>query len=325
VNIDRRLLGWGAFFILVGTIPLAVRAGVLDATLVGRWASLWPLLLIGWGVGLVLRRTPLEWLGGAVTAITFGVMGGGLLATGFSGAPLFGGCGGGDGRPFEAQRGSIASPGQLNVEFNCGTLEIAPAAGTEWTVSGTESEGRAPRITTSGSSVSIEGAPGGGFLSGVGEARWSVGVPTGPSIGLGVTLNAGRGTADLTGASMSSVNLTVNAGSFELDLAGAAQLGSVNATVNAGEATLRLPSGERSVNLSLNAGSLDACMPAGSSVRIEWSGALGSNDLDDAGLTKVDDDTWVSPGFVEAQPHTEMHVSANAGSFDFDLRGACNG
>ena len=69
MHIDRRLLGWGVFFILVGAIPLAVRGGFLDAEeRVSSWPSLWPVLLIGWGLGLLLRRTPVEWIGGGVTA-----------------------------------------------------------------------------------------------------------------------------------------------------------------------------------------------------------------------------------------------------------------
>src|SRR4029079_17884090 len=55
MHLDRRLLGWGIFFVLLGAIPLAVRAGLLDRALVGQWPLLWPVLLIGWGLGLLLR------------------------------------------------------------------------------------------------------------------------------------------------------------------------------------------------------------------------------------------------------------------------------
>src|SRR6185295_18516367 len=108
MHIDRRLLGWGLFFILVGGIPLAVRTNLISASLVSQWANLWPLLLIGWGIGLLLRSTPIEWLGGALAAITFGVMGGGLLATGASGLPFATGCsGGGATTAFAARTGDL--------------------------------------------------------------------------------------------------------------------------------------------------------------------------------------------------------------------------
>jgi hypothetical protein len=92
MHLDRRLLGWGMFFIVAGAVPLLTRAGVLDPQIVGRWPTIWPLLLIAWGLGLLLRRTPLEWLGGGMSAILFGLMAGGAIASGFGGVPSFTGC-----------------------------------------------------------------------------------------------------------------------------------------------------------------------------------------------------------------------------------------
>ena len=57
MHIRRGYLGWGVFLILVGAVPLAVRAGYLTDDQIGRLWSLWPLILIGIGVGLILRRT----------------------------------------------------------------------------------------------------------------------------------------------------------------------------------------------------------------------------------------------------------------------------
>ena len=323
MHIDRRLLGWGVFFILVGAIPLAVRGGLLEAERVVSWPSLWPVLLIGWGLGLLLRSTPVEWIGGGVTAVVLGLMAGGALATGFRGIPIVSGCGGeGQGTAFVTQRGQLVTGGQLNVEFSCGTITMAVAEGSEWSVAGSDAGGRGPRVETSGTGVSIE-SPANELFQDSGRNTWTVAVPTAAQVGLGVTLNAGRGTADLTGASITSASLTVNAGSFRLDLANAALVGDVNATVNAGDATISLPAGDRSANMSLNAGSLELCLPADAPVRVRWSGALGSNDLDDAGLTELDDDTWVSADFVETAPHLELRVSANAGSFDLTIGGAC--
>ena len=324
MRIDRRLLGWGVFFILLGAIPLAVRAGYLAEEQVSSWFSLWPILLIGWGLGLLLRRTPAEWIGGGITAVVFGLMAGGALATGFGGVSGFGGCdGSGQGTAFAPSSGALPSGGQMNVAFSCGTVTIGAVDGTDWNVSGTNGRGRGPRVEASGSSVSIE-TPNGEFFQDVGQNNWTVGLPKTPTIGFGMTLNAGRGSADLTGANVASASLTVNAGSFDLGLVGATQLGDVNGTVNAGEASISLPSGDRSANLSLNAGSLEVCVPADTVMRVRWSGALGSNDLDDSGLTEVEDDTWITAGFTEAAPHLELRVSANAGSFDLTIGGPCN-
>jgi hypothetical protein len=259
MHVDRRLLGWGLFFILVGAIPLATRAGYLDPELVGRWPSLWPLLLIGWGVGLLLRGTPIDWIGGGIAAIVFGIMGGGLLASGFAGAPISTGCGGqAPGTAFATQSGSFGSEGRLNVDLSCGSLTMRPAPGSSWSISGTESEGRIPdiEIDDNGAAVEIEAADRGAFFGNAGRTDWTVAVPTAARVDLGVTINAGEGLIELDGANLGSVNLTINAGSARALLGGATNLGNVNGTVNAGSAVVGLPAGGRSASLSLNAGSL---------------------------------------------------------------------
>lgn len=324
MRVDRRLLGWGVFFILVGVIPLATRAGYLDSRVVGTWPSLWPILLIAWGIGLVLRRTRIEWLGGALAAVTLGLMGGGLLATGLAGAPISTGCGDvGGGTAFPTQTGAFGTSGRLNVELNCGSVALQAVDGSGWTVAGTETDGRAPRVRTDGSTVTIDDPERTAFFD-RGRTDWTVSVPRSPELGLGLTINAGSGTLDLDGATLSTVDATVNAGSARIDLGGAARLGDLNATVNAGSAVVLLPSGGRSVSMSLNAGSLDVCLAPATPVRVTWGGALGSNDFDEAGLTKVDNNTWESPGLNILAPFLELRVSANAGSFGLDTDGTCN-
>jgi hypothetical protein len=261
MHVDRRLLGWGLFFILLGLVPLAVRAGVVDQDLVGHWPLLWPLLLIGWGVGLVLRATPGAWIGGAITAITLGVMGGGLITTGFGGFSMLSGCGGtGSTSAFDARHGTLAGSGRISISFDCGTIKMASADSSDWSVTGSDPTGRGPDVTTNdtgGTEVSSPHANGDIFALGGGRTTWNVTLPRTPSLAVGLTLNAGDGTVDLAGASLTAFNLTVNAGSMRVDLASAEALphDAVNATVNAGSATISLPAFDGSANLSLNAGS----------------------------------------------------------------------
>src|SRR3954465_4013290 len=85
MQIRRGFLGWGIFLILVGAIPLAVRGGYISADDLGRLFKLWPLILIGIGVGLVLSRTRFDFIGGLIVAATIGIMVGGLLSVGVSG------------------------------------------------------------------------------------------------------------------------------------------------------------------------------------------------------------------------------------------------
>jgi len=323
MHLDRRLLGWGLFFILVGGIPLAVRTNLLSAEAVGQWANLWPLLLIGWGIGLLLRNSPIDWIGGAITAITFGVMGGGLLATGFSGVPFASGCS--SNQPmtaFATRGGDLAATAQVNVSFNCGTLRVGTADGTAWSLAGSDRNGPGPRVTSTSGLVSIEPDDSIGFPGGM-RSDWTVTLPRTPAIGFGLTLNAGEGSVDLTGATISSATATLNAGKLDLAMGAVTHADDVNTTVNAGAAAITLDNGARSVNLSLNAGSIQLCVPTGTALRATWAGTLGSNNFSASGLTKVDESTWTSAGFDASQPHTELHVTANAGSFELRIGGTC--
>jgi hypothetical protein len=328
MHLDRRLVGWGLFFILLGAVPLLVRAGVVDSTVAGRWLLLWPLLLIGWGLGFVLRRTPIEWIGGALAAVTLGLMGGGLIATGFGGIPggALSSCGSTQaGTTFATQSGTFGSAGKLGIEFDCGTLVVSSRDGSDWQVSGSEADGRAPDIQRAADVVTLRTAatPDSIFRLDSRRAAWNVTVPRAPVIDLGLTLNAGQGTVDLPGAHLGSVNVTVNAGTLDLALVDALSLAGIGATLNAGSATIALPNLAGGADFSLNAGSLKVCVPQGTALRVEWSGALAANDFDASGLVKVDDSTWTSTGFDATRPHLELTVSANAGQFDLDIGGTC--
>ncbi|HYC07438.1 MAG TPA: hypothetical protein VEG29_05890 [Candidatus Binatia bacterium] len=323
MQLDRRLVGWGLIFILVGAVPLAVNAGWLDRDLVANWVDLWPLVIVAIGVSIVLSRTPAAWLGTVAMAVVVGSMVGGLVVTGFHGFPGVNGCGGGTAQPFAAESGSMGASGQLNVEFDCGTLNVSSLAGSAWQLSGTDGQGNAPEVSNLGDRVSIRSNSNPGSFFSRGKVVWNLAVPQAPSLDLGLTLNAGEGNVDLSGATIASLNVTVNAGSLDATLGSAAASNAVNMTVNAGSATLGTGATSGTLNLSLNAGSLDVCIPAGSTARVAWHGTLASHDLDGAGLVKVDDHTWTTQGFSAAAPHFELDVNANAGSFSLKLGGNC--
>jgi LiaF transmembrane domain len=323
MRIDRRLLGWGLFFILAGGIPLAVRTNLLDESVVSQWANLWPVLLIGWGIGLLLRATPVEWIGGAITAIVLGVMAGGLLTTGAGGLPFATGCTRDEPQAaFQGRTGDLGAEAQVNLEFNCGTLTTNVADGIAWSLTGSDRDGKGPRVTSNGGSLSIE-PDGAESVPGPGRSTWSLTLPGDPLLDLGLTLNAGDGHVDLAGASIDSATVTLNAGRLDLDMSAVSRASALNATVNAGAGAITLDNASRDVNMSLNAGSLQLCLPTGAPIRVTWSGTLGSNNFTNAGLIKVDDSTWTSPGLDAAGSHTELHVTANAGSFDLKFGGTC--
>ena len=67
MRFDPRLFRWGVFFITLGAVPLAVRANLIDSDTVVQGWRLWPLLLVGLGVSILLRGTRVELLGGSFT------------------------------------------------------------------------------------------------------------------------------------------------------------------------------------------------------------------------------------------------------------------
>ena len=99
VHVNRGLLGWGVFFIVAGSIPVLVQAGVLDPQVVRRVWQLWPLILIGIGLGLILQRTRAGIIGGLIVAATFGILVGGWFAVGFAPGAGLGACGVGGSDP----------------------------------------------------------------------------------------------------------------------------------------------------------------------------------------------------------------------------------
>jgi hypothetical protein len=324
MRLDRRLLGWGTFFILLGVIPLAVRFDYLDENLIDGWPALWPLLLVGWGLGLLLRRTPVDWVGGALTTIVFGIMGGGLIATGVGGVSIATGCGDQGGTAFQQRTGTLADGGNLSVELPCGQLTMTAAGGSDWSVSGSDEDGKGPDIETGDGSVTIRDNDRFGASFFDTRTTWDVTVPRDVAdLGISLTVNAGKGDLDFSGAQLDSLSFTLNAGDLSADLSTAASLSSVSGTINAGSTKLALPDLDSRLSLTINAGSLDLCVPSAAGVRVQISTTLGSHNLDALGLTKVGDDTWQSQNFGSAATRIDVNATANVGSFTLKIGGGC--
>ena len=190
MRIDTGYLGWGVFFVAAGAIALAIENGdVVDQ----RWWTYWPLLLIGAGIGLILRRTPFEAIGGLVVAATFGVMVGGSLASGFGGiGDMTGGvCQIGDeGTAFADRTGQFSGSASVDVELDCGTVTVATAPGSGWAVRGTDRrtgprrqrQRRRARRPAGRRSLAV---------------RLAIDLPTEPLLDVGLQLNAGQLRAEL--------------------------------------------------------------------------------------------------------------------------------
>lgn len=327
VAVDRRLLDWGVFLVLMGAIPLGVSSGVLDADVTTQLWRLWPLVLVGIGLGLLLRLTPLAGLGGVLVAGTLGLALGGVISGGISGvgAACIAGGGGGEvtQRSGEAASGSFG----LQVEMTCGDLEVTRAPGMTWTVEARHASGQAPVIEGSPQNLRVTPRdPGKGFfpLVDAPHPRWTVSAPTATALSVAVTLNAAHGSLDLGGGAVTSVSGTLNASDARIDLSGAAfqPPASLSLTFNASSGWLALPAGSMTGSLTLNAASLELCVAPGAALRIEESGTLSSVDLGGHGLEHTGN-RWQTPGFETAPARVELNITSTVSSVTLDRSGGC--
>jgi hypothetical protein len=331
MHVDRSFLSWGIFFILVGAIPLAVEGGALTAQQVSDWWRFWPLILVGIGVGILVRRTPLEGLGGLITAATFGIMAGALLSAGISGVGGFPGgvCGPLD-QPvsFAPQTGSLSGPSaSVRIELDCGDVTVLTETGTNWHVDGQDANGGGPDISADAGSFEIQpGESDQGPFDWLGNrARWDVTLPTSPRLDLDTEINAGTSSFDLRDAEIDTVGLEMNAGSATMDLGEARAVGEIQIELNAGSLELILPPTTTTGSIQANAGSVKLCAPPGVALRLRTDDSvLASYDYDGHGLVQVGS-TWETPGFDTAPVRIDLTTQGTAGSFELDPEGGCGG
>jgi hypothetical protein len=327
VRIHRSLLGWGLFFILVGAVPIAFQAGWLTSDQVAAAWTLWPLILVAIGLGLVLRRTPLDGLGGILVAGVFGIIVGGLLAAGIGGFSI-GACGGSNAlRPFPVAAGGLESPTDVSIDVECGTLAVMPRDGTGYRVEGEDATGIGPDVSVGDGELTVEARGHERGLFGLlGEREdWRVELPRDVDLDLDVVLNAGASTVDLTGNRIGSASVQLNAGRAVVDLSGASSIGEFSFQANAGSLELRLPSTSSAGSIEVNAGSVKLCTTPGVAIRIQTGeGVAASYDFDGHGLVRTGS-TWRSPDYSTAPVRVDLEVQGNAGSFSLDPAGGCDG
>jgi hypothetical protein len=323
MHIDRRFLNWGVFFILLGAVPLAVQQNLVDLDVVARAWQLWPLLIIGAGIGLVLRRTSLRFVGGLIAAATFGLISGSVIAVGFDFTSIGASCGGSADRSFSTQVGSFGDQADLTIEFSCGDLVIQTNPSDSWTLSGSSSNGSGPRIDSGSDHLSVQG---GGSTTGIfgfdSRQRWNLALPQAVTIDADLTLNAASGTLDLGGADLDRFDVTGNASSITMDFSTAA-LGRLDLQFNAGSAHVMLPDRSLSGAFQVNAGSITFCVPEGVGLRISSGDNItSSNNFGEAGLTKSGS-TWQSANYGSAENRIDRSANANAGGFTLNPKGGC--
>jgi hypothetical protein len=321
---NRRLVGFGLFLVTVGVVMVAVRQGLIPDEAARRAWNLWPILLIGIGVSMILAGRPGAGTGGLIVAVTLGVMVGSIAATG-SVLPI-GICHGGadHGTAFAGMSGDLAASARVSIEQDCGDLHVSTVAGSTWTLAGSSSDGHAPTASASPTEVRIKSADSGVFDLG-GSDTWDLALPRTPAIALDVQVNAGDARLDLTGANLASLSVQRNAGSVAIDLRETATVGSLDVEVNAGSGTLWLPNRSLTGHLQANAGSIALCLPVGAGLRVAAGESVAaSNDFAAQGMTR-NGTTWESPGYASAAVQIDLAADANAASLSLDSASTCAG
>jgi len=325
MHIRRGYLGWGVFLILTGAIPLMVRSGYLSQDQVDRLWTLWPLILIGIGVGLILSRTRFDFFGGLIVAATLGLMLGGLLSQGIN-VVSGGTCGSNAGTSFQTRDGTFGgSTATVDLELDCGDLAVGVGGGTSWHLEGSDKDGIGPNVNSSDGSLEVRSRDrSGGSVFDFGHRDdWRLSVPDGVRLDIDVQVNAGTGKLDLAGASLGTVKLALNAGSTTVDLTGVREIVGIEFGLNAGAVGVTLPSHSMTGSIKANAGAAKLCAPPGAGLRLHTGDSvIAAYDYADKGLVK-DGSTWTTPGFDNAAVQIDLRTEANAGSFALNPEDGC--
>lgn len=317
MHINRGLVFWGIALVTAGLVALAIQSETVDGAQARQLWRFWPVALIVVGLAIIAARTPFALVATVVAGLTVGGLGGTLVAGWPEGIGGFG-CSGtvADSR---TETGTFRESAEVDLEFNCGELDLTTGDGGAWEVLARYASNAEPEIRSGDDSLSVRAEGGPWFTDR--RQEWEVTVPSDVDLSLNVDANTASSRLDLAGASLTGLNVSANAGDVFVDLTGA-EARDLEVDVNAGSAAVVVgdgTSGEGS--LSVNAGSIDLCVADDLvvAITIEDGNITFGHNLDDSGLDRSGD-TW-STG--DGTPDLRLDVDGNAGSFTLNPDGGC--
>jgi hypothetical protein len=311
MHIRRGLLFGGLFFITVGVIELLVRNGTIDSARLDEAWTLWPLILIGLGIALLLGRSRVAVVGTVIAAIAVGVIVGGAIATGGDWIGGFADCGGGPraGDQSTSEAGGFNGPSSIDLSIRCGRLAVSTDSGIGWSF-GASYRGPAPELEATVDSLQIRVPEGGG----VRFQDWTV------LAQLRVQSNAATSTMTLAGARLQGFDLQANAGDVRVDGTGATIQG-IDVQVNAARARITLDGGS-SGEMQVNAGAIDLCVPDDATLHLVVKSQITfATNLEDSGLSQQGN-LWTRTGSSEGGT-IDLAIQGNAATFTLDPSGGC--
>jgi hypothetical protein len=315
MRVNRTLLYAGIFLVAIGGVVVAVDLGVVDEQNLADALGLWPLAVITLGIGLVLRRTRASLSGGMLAAAVPGL----LLGSAFAVAPRFAElCGGGDSPAgVVARQGTFDGPASVSVTTDCGSLIATTAPGSGWQLDVQDGGDRLPNVDASTRSLAIA-STGHTWWPNAGRDRWDLTLPT-SAIDLSVGVNAGRGDIDLSGAQIGQLSVSGNASDVFVD-ASTASVTSLTGKVNFGALSIRLPTGDLSGSLRVNAGMVKVCAPPELGLLV-----ISKGDAEEVRVAGVHQDgsAWQSANYTSAEHRADLLVHVDLGAVEINPIGGC--
>ncbi|HLO35881.1 MAG TPA: DUF5668 domain-containing protein [Candidatus Deferrimicrobium sp.] len=317
MRVRRGLLFWGLFLIPLGGISLLVRAGVVDADRLSEAWRLWPLILVGIGLAIVLGRSRTAVLGTAVIALILGTLGGSALASGNLWIGAFSDCTIASGPTDQKlqQSGTLDSGAAVRLDLRCGSLTVSTASGTGWSLDAAY-RGTAPIVDASASRLAVR-VPGGGSDR---RNDWTVGLPAAAVGSISVSTNAAGATLVLPGSHLTRLDADVNAGDLRIDATQGA-IDEIDLSMNVGRIRLDVGSAALDGSLSVNVGEIDLCVPDGVPLRFDVQDQFTFvNNLASRGLARSGS-IWTrdAPGAARI----DLSVVGNVASFTLNPEGGC--
>ena len=316
MRVHRGLLFWGLLFIPLGAIPLLVRANVIDPNVIGDAWRLWPLILIAVGLAIIIGRTRISIVATALVALILGTLGGVALSSGTDFISAATHCGSPNPSATALDRsGTLTGAATVRLNVNCGTLNVTTQPGSGWQLHASY-DGQPPNVDASPSRLAVSSPD---DVS-IHHEDLTVTAPTDGFDALDLATNAAASTVRLNGAKLSSVRAATNAGDLVLDAKGAT-VGRIDISTNAGQTRIALGPGSLSGHVSVNAGSVELCVPPASALQIRSTDQFTfSTNFAQRGLSR-NGDSWTRAG--TGGDTIDLSIDGAAASLTLDPSGGC--
>jgi hypothetical protein len=318
MSVAKGRLNWGVFFIVLGAVPLAYHQGAITSSAITDAWRLWPLIIVGIGVGFILSRTPAYFVGGLIVAATMGLIFGSLFAVG----PNVG-CGHGGGNVTSvSQSGSFDGPSSVQLNLQCGSANVTASSDGQWHVNASNDAGHNADISSSSNGVTVKTNTSGDSWFNKGTDTWQIALPGSSQLDLTTQMDLGEATFNLSGSNLSSATFNMNLGSLHVDLTGS-HIDHLTVSTSLGAAAIELDgTSDVTGDLKTSLGSLKLCAPSELGLQIKSNNSLGSENLSALGMNKVGD-VWQTPNYQTASHRATLTVETSLGSLELHAAGGC--